>query len=174
MSFRLYPVAQHWWSLADYGAVLDITRRLQPKTVLEFGPGSSTLSLIEGGAGHIDCCEDDPKWFDVYRRRLQSAYPGAVEMIAYDWADPVAIPAVDGKLYDMALIDGPRTTENRVAVLDYCLQRCAAVLIPLEESPDRHGLGYLRPHVMAAATSYGRTVDLIESGPLSGTFALLT
>ena len=161
MSFRLYPVAQHWWSLADYGAVLEVVRRLQPKTVLEFGPGSSTLALIEGGAGHIDCCEDDP-------------YPGAVEMIAYGWTDPVAIPAVDGKLYDMALIDGPRTTENRVAVLDYCLQRCAAVMIPLEESPDRHGLGYLRPHVMAAAKSYGRTVELIESGPLSGTFALLT
>lgn len=170
---KLYPAERHWWSFNDYRAVLGVVVQLQPATVLEFGPGSSTLALLEGGAGHIDALEDDAKWIAV-NSNLLLEHAARVSLIPYVWADPLAIPAIDARRYDLALIDGPRTTENRVAVLEYCLTRAAAVLMPLEESADRHGQGYLRPHVMAAAARHGRSVALIESGPLSGTFALLT
>lgn len=170
----LYPKdGARWWSRADHDAVVNVTRRLQPQRVLEFGPGTSTLSLIEGGAGAVDCCEDLPDWLEVYQERIAGKYP-CVRMIAYDWADPLTIPASDALRYDMALIDGPRGTERRVAVIEYCLQRCAAVLLPLEEMPTYSGRGYLRPHMLRLAEQFKRKVELIESGPLSGTFALLT
>ena len=169
----LYPnEPARWWSRADHDTVVSVTQRLLPERVLEFGPGASTLSLIEGEAGAIDCCEDSPDWLAVYQRRIAAIYPG-VRMLAYEWSDPISIPALYDS-YAMALIDGPLGTERRVAVLEYCLQRCAAVLLPLEEMPEYCGRGYLRPHMLRLAEQFGRQVELIESGPLSGTFALLT
>lgn len=168
--FRLYPREQHWWTFNDYRAVVAVTRRLKPWRVLEFGPGNSTLALIEGGAVQIDACEDDPHYLRLWRNRIVGHYPH-VALYPYAWADPLTIPALDGRRYDLALIDGPRDTERRVAVVEYCLARCAAVLVPLEESASHV---YLRPFVLGAAERHGRKVELIESGPLAGTFALLT
>jgi hypothetical protein len=169
--FVLYPTEKHWWSLADYGAVLGTVRAIKARRVLEFGPGSSTLALIEGGASTIDTCEDDPKWLDVYRRRLGMKFAGVVEVRAYTWADPLTIPALDGERYDLALIDGPHDTPRRPAVLEYCLQRCRAVLIPTEDhkvsSPP------LRPHIARLADVYRASVEIRETGALSGAFALM-
>jgi hypothetical protein len=169
--FVLYPVAKHWWSLNDYAAVLGTVRALAARTVLEFGPGSSTLALVEGGATTIDTCEDDPKWLDVYRRRLGMKFAGVVEVRAYTWADPLTIPAIDGNRYDLALIDGPHDTPRRPVVLEYCLQRCRAVLIPTEDrkvsSPP------LRPSIERLADVYRASVEIVETGPLSGAFALM-
>lgn len=170
--FKLYPEPRHWWSLLDYGAVLAVVERLKPATVLEFGPGNSTLALIEGGAGHIDGAEDDPKWRAIYQARIADVYPDRVELFGYTMADPVSIPAIDGRRYDLALIDGPRNTELRPLVIEYCIARCARVLIPLEEAA---GIpAHLRPIVLAIAQTHNCAVELIESGPLAGTFALLT
>jgi hypothetical protein len=169
--FALYPEEQHWWSFNDYQAVLEVVRRLRPKTVLEFGPGSSTLALIEGGAEHIDACEDDRHWFDVYEQRLARRYPNTVQLYEYAWSDPLRIPPIDGNAYDLALIDGPYDTPRRPAVLVYCLARCRSVLIPTEDykvaSPP------LRPHIAALAAAAGRPVEIFETGPLSGAFALI-
>lgn len=170
--FRLYPRAEHWWSLADYGAVLAVMQERRPKRVLEFGPGSSTLALIEGGAELVDACEDDPKWEAVYRARLEERFPDVVTIVPYTWSDPVSIPQLERESYDLALIDGPRTTENRVAVVRYCIERCGAVLVPLEEQAP--GLGYLRPHVIRLAEEYGCELTLTQTGPLAGGFALLS
>lgn len=169
--FRLYPRAQHWWSLADYGAVLAVMQERRPKRVLEFGPGSSTLALIEGGAELIDACEDDPQWEAVYRVRLEDRFPNVVTIQPYTWSDPVSIPQIERERYDLALIDGPRTTQNRVAVLRYCMERCDAVLVPLEETD---GSGYLRPHVIRLAEERGCELTLTQTGPLAGAFALLS
>lgn len=174
--FRLFPEATHFWSLADYGAVLDVMNRLHPKTVLEFGPGSSTLALIEGGAETIDCCEDNPDWFGVYAERLAAVYPDIVKMHAYRWADPLRIPTLDGRAYDLGLVDGPFGTPQRPAAIEYALQRCAAVLVPTEEwredkiQPEAG----LRSRIAWLAWKYGRSVEIMETGPLSGAFALLT
>lgn len=173
--FRLFPEATHFWSLADYGAVLDVMKRLHPKTVLEFGPGSSTLALIEGGAQHIDCLEDDPDWFEVYRVRLAEVYPDIITLLGYTFSDPLRLPTPRIR-FDLALVDGPFGTAQRPAAIDYALQHCAAVLVPTEEwredriQPEKG----LRSVIATLATKYGRSVEIMETGPLSGAFALLT
>lgn len=165
--FALYPEERHWWSFNDYRAVLDVVRRLQPATVLEFGPGSSTLALIEGGAGRIDACEDDPKWMALHRQRTFGRYR-QVRPCLYKLTDPLSIPAIDGNRYDLALIDGPRNTIDRKIVIPYCLERCAKVLLPLE-CP--HGETMLTEFVFGLNPT---SIETMETGPLAGVFALIT
>jgi len=170
--FALYPVAKHWWSLTDYGAVLDTVRRLGAKRVIEFGPGSSTLALVEGGAEQVDTCEDDRKWYDVHRSRVGRQFAPVVSVHLYTWGDPLTIPALEGRRYDMAMIDGPHDTPRRPVVIEYCMARAAAVLIPTEDykvsSPP------LRPHIARIAAAHGATVEVWDTGPTSGSFALIT
>lgn len=169
--FALYPKERHWWSFADYGAVLSTVQRLGARRVLEFGPGSSTLALVEGGAIAVDTCEDDPKWLAVHQARIAREFAGLVFVHRYTWADPLVIPELEGRRYDLALIDGPHDTPRRPVVVEYCLQRCTAVLVPLEEfkvsSPP------LRPHVLRLAEQYGASLEIWETGYTSGSFALL-
>ena len=164
--FRMYPEPTSWWSFADYGCVLSVVQEIGAKTMLEFGPDSSTLTLIEGGATRIDCCEDDPEWATTYRARLETAYPEIVTIVPYEWADPLEAALLPGREYDLALIDGPRDVERRHAVIRYCAARCRYLLVPLE---DIQHPTMLRPTV----ESLGRPVKYIASGALAGTFALV-
>jgi len=171
--FTLYPEERHWWSFNDYGAVVDAMARLKASgasvdRVLEFGPGSSTLALIEGGAAYIDTLEDDPVWAKTYEERLQAKYP-IVHVRRYAWSVPLTIPAVDGERYDLALIDGPLGSDRRSDALRYALDRCAAVLMPTEDRNRR-----VREGIEAIAAERGLHVDIRETGPLSGGFALVT
>lgn len=168
-AFKLYPEERHWWSFEDYGAVLDVMQRLTPARVLEFGPGSSTLALIEGGATHIDTCEDAPDWADVYAERLERKYPDIVHLHRYDWVDPLTIPSIDDERYDLALIDGPRGTDQRAVVVRYALERCRAVLVPTEDGNPR-----VRQALHAIAFEKGWHLVIAEMGPPTGGFALLT
>lgn len=169
MTFARYPVEQAWWSFNDYQAVLDVMARLRPARVLEFGPGSSTLALIEGGAARIDACEDDP----VYADRLLKNVPDAiVHLHAYTWRNPLSIPALDEKVFDLALIDGPRTTTRRPTVIRYAMARCAAVLVPTEdfEHADR---SFFRPILRQLAEEFGWSLEIAETGRIAGGFGLL-
>lgn len=172
-NFRLYPEEQRWWSFEDYGAVLDTMRERQPKRVLEFGPGSSTLALIEGGAARIDTCEDNEDWARVYDARLVAKFPEIVHLHRYTWNDPMSIADLDDQFFDLALIDGPFTTPRRRAVIEYAIRRSRAVLVPTEDHGRTHA-SYLRPYLMDLAHGVGLTLEIRETGPLSGGFALLT
>lgn len=172
--FRLYPEERHWWSFNDYGAVLDAMAKLTEAgrpiaRVLEFGPGSSTLALIEGGATTIDSCEDDPAWAKTYEERLQAEYPSIVKIRRYTWAEPLTVPHVDSQRYHLALIDGPLGSDRRVDVMRYCLARCESVLLPTEDRNRR-----VREAIVAIADELGLVADIWDTGPLSGGFALLT
>lgn len=167
--FALYPEERHWWSFNDYGAVLETMRELTPARVLEFGPGSSTLALIEGGATHIDTCEDAADWAEVYEERLVRRYPDIVQLHRYLWSDPITIPALDGQRYDLALVDGPRGVDRRAAAVRYALDRSQAVLVPTEDQISR-----FRNALHAMAHERGLALVIRETGPLSGGFALFT
>ena len=171
-TFRLYPDEKRWWSFSDYGAVLDVMRERQPKRVLEFGPGSSTLALIEGGAVSIDTCEDNDDWAKVYEERLVRQYPDVVRLIRYEWNDPLSIPTLNAERFDLALIDGPFTTPRRRAVIEWAMRRCALLLIPTEDDGRKHA-SYLRPYLFDLANTHGMSLEIRETGPLSGGFALL-
>lgn len=167
--FKLYPEERHWWSFNDYGAVLKVMRELNPKRVLEFGPGSSTLALIEGGATTIDTVEDNPDWAEVYEKRLAGKYPDIVKVHRYEWADPLSIANVDGEQYDLALIDGPLGSDRRADAVRYALARSKAVLAPTEDANPK-----VRQALIAMAKEMGLHIEIWETGPLSGGFALIT
>lgn len=169
--FVLYPEEQRWWSFQDYAAVLGIMERLRPRRVLEFGPGSSTLALIEGGAAHIDTCEDRQEWADVWQERLVRRFREVVHLRRYHWTDPVSITAIDGERYDLALIDGPFGTPQRPAAIAYALARCTYVLAPTEDYQTENA--GLRASIHRMALDAGRPVEFYETGPLSGGFALV-
>lgn len=170
--FQLYPEAQRWWSLQDYGAVIGVMQTLKPISVLEFGPGSSTLALIEGGATFIDTCEDNPKWAAVYRERLIMKFPW-VRMIDYTYQDPLTIPFVDYTAYDFGLIDGPQDSTRRPLIIEYALQRCSAVLVPTEDY-GHESESYLRPLLIDIAKRKQRHLEMWTTGPDAGGFALFT
>ena len=167
--FELYPEERHWWSFCDHRAVMSVMRRLTPKRVLEFGPGSSTLALIEGGATHIDTCEDQAHWAEIYRIRLEQRFPDIVRLRTYVWREPVTVDGVDDQRYDLALIDGPQQLQ-RQAVIDYCLRRCTWVLFPTDEL---QGSMALRIAAAEFAATYARPLEIMQTGPLSGAFALI-
>lgn len=174
-TFCLYSEDADWCSAADYGAIVDVTERLRPETVLEFGPGWSTFALIEGGAGHVNCCEADPHWFDVWADRLFADHFGLVSMIPYEWCDPLRVSIsearMNGRLYDMGLVDGPVEVERRPAVIEYCIARCRHVLVPLEES---HGDTLTTFCIGLVKRERVKAMELFNTGPLAGSFALLT
>lgn len=170
--FALYPEETHFWSFNDYQAVLDAMTRLQPTRVLEFGPGSSTLALVEGGAAAIDTCEDDPEWATVYRPRLEQRFPGVVRVHGYRFSDPIVVDELMGERFDFALVDGPHRLDRRRPALAFALARCSAVLIPTEDF--RPGDASLRQMIKAEAWLHDFEVEWMETGPHSGGFALLT
>lgn len=169
----LYPPAgAHWWSAGDHAAVVAVTRRLKARAVLEFGPGTSTLSLIEGGATSIDACEDSQAWASTWRERLQARFPGIVRIRPYRWAPVPSIIGCDETSFDLALVDGPAEKERRAAVIVYAMERCRHVLVPLEEGSGE--APFVRGVVERFASLYARPVEWIEgTGPLAGAFALI-
>lgn len=173
LPFRLYPEEQRWWSGSDHQAVLDVVLAVQPRRCLEFGPGSSTLALLEGGALRVDTCEDNEEWARVYDERLVLRFPTQVFLHRYVWSDPVSIPPLDRESFDLALVDGPFTTPKRPPVIRYCLDRCHRVLVPTEDD-GRKDRSFLRPILMELAAEYEADLEFMETGPLSGGFALLT
>lgn len=182
-TFALYPDAQHWWSFADYGAVVDVVTELRTAkqaasdtgavvtrgfSVIEFGPGSSTLALIEGGATQIDTCEDDPHWAAVHRARLADRFAEIVALHEYVWASKFALDLPLVPAYDLALIDGPRDMGKRLPILKWALERCEAVFMPIDQSKA------LAVRLDALGNSETHTVEIRETGPLAGAFALIT
>lgn len=157
-----------WWSAADRAVVMAVCATLHPVTAVEFGPGSSTLALLEGTVSHIDACEDDPNWADVADERLAGHYPERVRVVRYVWTDPLDIPEL-AATYDLALIDGPRTTMNRIACATLAFARCTAVLSPVEHSNRDY-----RPALEATARAAGRTGVFFAAGEPSGGFLLFT
>lgn len=171
-TFALYPEETHFWSFQDYGTVIDVMARLKPQRVLEFGPGASTLALVEGGAKVIDTCEDDPEWFTVYAERLGRRFPGSVRVRGYHFADPIVVDGLTGERFDFALIDGPHRLDRRRPALAFALVRCSSVLIPTEDF--RPGDASLREMIKGEARLHNFDVEWMETGPHSGGFALLT
>lgn len=168
--FALYPEERHFWSFYDHEHVFSVAERMKPKSVLEFGPGSSTLAFLEACSAHIDTCEDSEDWARVYRARLEARFPDRVTIHAYRWSDPLSVPTVDGRWYDLGFIDGPYGTERRPAVVRYCMLHCDAVLVCCE---DAKGEG-LRHAIETIADAAGWNCRVEITGPLSGSFALLT
>lgn len=121
--FALYRKETRWWSFADHENLMQALDRFQPRRVLEFGPGASTLAFVEHGVAHVDAYEDDPAYMRVHLERL-GMYP-AVHLHPYVVG---AVPEVSAQRYDVAFVDGPRHTGTRLPIL-HLARRCAEVVL---------------------------------------------
>lgn len=103
--FKLYPIERGTFPFADYGNLLKYATGA--KSALEFGPGLSTLALVEAGVSEIVTCEHDPQWLQEARTRLKE-FPG-VRVEEYQNVAPEALcVALDGHpQFDLAFVDSP-------------------------------------------------------------------
>ena len=167
--FKLFPEESNFWSFSDYQCVLDVMERLCPKRVLEFGPGYSTLALVEGGAKSIVCLESEDVWLETWRER-HGSFP-QIEILQYFYfcGTPV-YPWLED--FDLGLVDGPHCTEERPSAIRYCLKHCEAVLVPTEDE-GRKAESFLRPHIVSLAEEFNCSLEWMETGPKAGGFALM-
>jgi hypothetical protein len=95
-------------------------------------------------------------------------FPEIVTIHQYEWAQKLSIPALDDQAFDLALIDGPKEAAKRLPVLTYALQRATAVLVPVDDSKG------LVTRLEQLAKGKTHAVQIMETGPLAGSFALIT
>ena len=106
--FKLYTQERSIFGFADYGALLTEVRRVGARSALEFGPGASTLALIEGGCESILSFEHDARWLASAREQL-AAFPH-VRVERYENL-PELRPL--GAEFDLAFVDSPNGEEKR-------------------------------------------------------------
>jgi hypothetical protein len=106
--FKLYTVEQNCLTFIDYAALL---REFQGvKIALEFGPGVSTLALIEAGVEKIVTLEHNAEWFDKAVEQFKD-YP-QVEIRQY-YDEPVVLADVEED-FDIAFVDSPKGHTHKV------------------------------------------------------------
>jgi hypothetical protein len=98
---------------ADYEAILSIAKSVD--SVLEFGPGESTKALIEAGVREIVTVEHNDKWFEVARRTLKAHKN--ITLLRYHDAPVVEMPEIQGRLFDLAIVDSPPGAGNRSRIV---------------------------------------------------------
>lgn len=110
--FKLYPFEKESATFrhVDYSALITIAKGA--KSVLEFGPGISTLALIEAEVPKIVTLEHDPEWYDKAKEEF-AKYP-QVEVRRYV-DDPVATAELaDDEVFDLAVVDSPKGFIHKV------------------------------------------------------------
>lgn len=123
--FALYPQETHWWSFADHENLTQAIERFTPQRVVEFGPGASTLALLEAGVQTIDTYEDDPKWLSLHKGRIPARFARVVTFHAYRRD---SVPPPPEWPYDLAFVDGPHPTERRLPVIEWARDHSRVVL----------------------------------------------
>jgi len=102
--FKLYTKELATFRFSDYALLMQQVKDLEAKTCLEFGPGISTLALIESGLERVVTLEHDPEWLDANIERFKD-YP-QVEVRRYQ-DEPIVLADVDED-FDMAFVDSPK------------------------------------------------------------------
>jgi hypothetical protein len=106
--FKLYTVEQDCLPFRDYAALLKEFQGV--KTALEFGPGVSTLALIEAGVEKIVTLEHLAEWYDKALEKFKD-YP-QVEIRQY-YDEPTVLADVEED-FDVALVDSPKGFTHEV------------------------------------------------------------
>lgn len=165
MEFRLYKEEHRIFGFDDYGALL--AECIGAKSILEFGPGISTLALIESGAERVVTCEYQDRWFVQAVERLKGHEHVSVHRYLND---PVVL--VDGlplRQFDLAFVDSPlgqpsrgavklRGEEdcNRLNTVRFALQRANTVLL---HDAKRDGEG----NTLHRVSADGYRVEMIDT-----------
>lgn len=165
--FQLYREQHRIFEFDDYGALVAECRRVKARSILEFGPGISTLALIESGAERIATCEYQDRWL-VQAGELLKAHPH-VSVHRYWNEVPVRVDGLTRKSFDLAFVDSPLGTPSRGAVRHPGEEECNrlnTVLYALDCAPvvlihdaKREGESYTLCRLIAE----GHTVDHIDT-----------
>lgn len=122
--FDLFRTEQAVFTFDDYAALMGAARGM--RNILEFGPGASTLALIEAGVERIVSAECNPKWEAAANERLKDyVAAGRVEIVRFTNTAPVAFcPSVVGP-FDLVFVDSPVGIEARSAVRHRGEENCS-------------------------------------------------
>lgn len=107
--FRLYAEERRVFTFDDYGALLAEARGA--RSVLEFGPGASTLALVEAGCERIATCEYQDRWLAATVEML-APHPQVV-VHRYVNAAEVEVEGLPPGEFDLAFVDSPLGIEAR-------------------------------------------------------------
>jgi hypothetical protein len=102
--FKLYTEETSTFRFQDYALLMQQVKDLGAKSCLEFGPGASTLALIEAGLETIVTLEHCDEWFDTAVEKFKD-YPQVTVGRYQD--EPEVIADVVG-VFDMAFVDSPK------------------------------------------------------------------
>lgn len=84
-----------------------VLKVVEGKTVLEFGPGSSTQTFIDAGATRVVSCEYIDKWLEVAKERFRDE--PRIEILKFHDTVPVAVEDFDPEWhFDVGFVDAPK------------------------------------------------------------------
>ena len=101
-------------TVEDYNCLVAIAQQLQPKRVLEFGPGYSTYAWIEAGVPEIVSLECRDEWRKEKEREF-SEFPNVSVQPYWNEAPQARVPEDIGN-FDLAFVDSPRGQPNKSAI----------------------------------------------------------
>lgn len=144
----LYP--ETWATILpreDYDAIIRYATGAQ--AALEFGPGLTTLALIEAGVPYIESFEHERKWRTRAAARINPHVPLGCSwrLRRYDArSTDIPLPHMR-RVYDLGIVDAPQGGANwvgppegagfsRLHTLRYALANCRRVLL---HDADREG-----------------------------------
>jgi hypothetical protein len=115
LMFRLYKQQRSIMSFEDYGHIVRFAREIGATSALEFGPGVSTLALVEAGVRRIATCEYQAKFLVQARQKL-ARYP-QVRLYGFRNSSPAVVDGLPPGRFDVAFVDSPvGQGENAVTV----------------------------------------------------------
>jgi hypothetical protein len=122
--FELFREERAVFTFDDYAAVMGAVRGM--KRVMEFGPGASTLAMIEAGVEHIVSAECSPLWEAKARVSLHEYIDaGRVEIIRFTNTVPVTFSQEVEGPFDLVFVDSPVGIEARSAVRHKGQENCS-------------------------------------------------
>lgn len=119
-------------------------RHVQPRRVLEFGPGWSTRIALRHSAAHIVSIEESRRWYEKYRREFD---PARVQLLHREPGWDLAELTQFGPPFDLVFVDGGRRTEELIRAASLLSPRGVAAL------HDAHREDY-EPGIRAYAAVY--------------------
>lgn len=165
--FSLYRQERAIFEFVDYAALLEECRAVKARTILEFGPGTSTLALVESGAERVVTCEYQDRWMDSARQLLK-AY-SHVSLHHFSNEIEVRVDGLSRKCFDLAFVDSPLGIEarshtpipgqegcSRLNTLLYAIERAPVVLFH-----DARREGEMRS--LQRIIDMGHIVEMIET-----------
>jgi hypothetical protein len=98
------------FSAHDNTMLVAEVRRIGAKTALEFGPGASTLALVDAGLEKIVTLEHDPDWLATQADKFKDL--SQVRVARYV-DDPIVTADENGE-FDIAFVDSPQGFHYRI------------------------------------------------------------